>query len=131
MHEYLEERGYKPNHQILDNETSQEMKAYLKGKEVTFQFVPPHNHRKNAAERAIRMFKNHFITILCMLYPNFSMSLWCRLLKQAEITLNMVRPCRTNPRMSAYTSLEGEFNCNNTPLAPLGSIIIAGDSAST
>ena len=33
--------------------------------------------------------------------------------------------------MSAYTSLEGEFNYNNTPLAPLGSMIIAGDSAST
>jgi len=131
IHEYLEERGYKPNHQILDNETSQEMKAYLKGKEVTFQFVPPHNHRKNAAERAIRTFKNHFITILCMLHPNFPMSLWCRLLKQAEMTLNMVRPCRINPRMSAYTSLEGEFNYNNTPLAPLGSMIIAGDSAST
>ena len=26
------------------------------------------------------------------------------------MTLNMVRLCRINPRMSAYTSLEGEFN---------------------
>ena len=75
VHEYLEDRGYKPNHQFLDNETSQEMKSYLKGKSVTFQFVPLHNHRKNAAERAIRTFKNHFITILCMLHPNFPMSL--------------------------------------------------------
>ena len=130
VHEYLEDRGYKPNHQILDNETSNEMKRHLKGRDVQYQLVPPHAHRKNAAERAIRTFKNHFITILCMLHPNFPVSLWCRLLKQAEMTLNMVRPCRVNPRMSAYTALEGEFTCNDTPLAPLGSMVIAGDTPS-
>ena len=27
IHEYLEERSYKPNHQFLDNETSQKMKS--------------------------------------------------------------------------------------------------------
>ena len=96
VNEYLEERGYKPNHQFLENKTSQEMKSYLKGKKVTFQFMPLYNHRKNAAEYTIRTFKNHFITILCMLYPNFPMSLWCCLLKQAEMTLNIVRPCRIN-----------------------------------
>ena len=99
IHEHLEERGHKPNHQFLDNETSKEIKAYLKGQEVTFQLVPPHNHRKNATERAIRTFKNHFITIIYMLRPNFPMSLWCRLLKQAEMTLNIVRKCRVNLRM--------------------------------
>ena len=131
VHEYLEERGYKLNYQFLDNETSQEMKSYLKGKKVTFQFVPLYNHRKNAAECAIRTFKNHFITILCMLYPNFSMSLWYRLLEQAEMTLHMVRLCRISLQMSVYISLEGEFNYSNISLAPLGSMIIAGNSAST
>ena len=41
---FLEERDYKPNYQFLDNKTSQEMKSYLKGKKVTFQFVPLYNH---------------------------------------------------------------------------------------
>lgn len=47
------------------------------------------------------------------------------------MTLRMVRPCMINPRMSACTALEGEFNCNNMPLAPLGSMLIAGDNVST
>ena len=59
------------------------------------------------------------------------MPLWCRLLKQAEMTLIMVRPCRINPRMSACTALEGEFIYNSTSLAPLGSMIIARDNIST
>ena len=52
------------------------------------------------------------------------MNLWCRLLQQTEMALNMVRPYRFNPKMSACTTLEGEFDCNKTPLAPLGSKVI-------
>jgi len=114
IHNYLQDRGFKPLHQFLDNETSNEMKRFLKERKVNYQLVPPHTHRKNAAERAIRTFKNHFITILCMAHPNFPMNLWCRLLPQVEMTLNMLRPCRINPRISAYTSLEGEFNLSVT-----------------
>ena len=47
------------------------------------------------------------------------------------MTLNMLRPCRLNPKMSAYCSLEGEFSYNHTPLAPLGAKIIAHDSNDT
>ena len=38
----------------------------------------------------------------------------------------MIRPCRMNPRILAYTSLEGEFDYNTTPLAPLGSLVTEG-----
>ena len=44
--------------------------------------------------------------------------------------LNMVTPYRINLRMSACTALEGDFNYNNTPLAPLGLITIARDNVS-
>ena len=40
------------------------------------------------------------------------------------MTLNMLRPCRTNPRMPACTALEGEFNYERTPLAPPGMKVI-------
>lgn len=53
IHEHLEERGHKPNHQFLDNETSQEMKSYLKGKDVAFQFAPPHDHQKKMQESVL------------------------------------------------------------------------------
>ena len=36
IYEYLTQRRYKPNHQILDNETSNLMKNFLKKHNVTF-----------------------------------------------------------------------------------------------
>ena len=115
IHEYLTARGYKPNHQMLDNEASTLMKEYLHKNKVQFQLVPPHLHRRNAAERAIRTFKNHFISILCGVHPDFPLHLWCKLLPQSELTLNLVRPCRYNPKLSAYEALEGNFSYNHTP----------------
>jgi len=44
------------------------------------------------------------------------------------MTLNMLRPCRLNPKLSAYCLLKGEFSYNYIPLAPLGSKIIVHDS---
>ena len=128
IHEYLTTRGYKPNHQMLDNEASLQLKEYLHKNNVNFQLVPPHLHRRNAAERAIRTFKNHFISILCGVHPDFPLHLWCKLLPQTELTLNIVRPCRFNPKLSAYEALEGNFSYNHTPLAPLGAKVIAHDT---
>ena len=127
IHSYLTERGYKPAHQILDNEISTSLKNYLKANQVIFQLVPPNVHRKNAAEQAIRTFKNHFIAILCAVHPDFPLSLWCHLLPQTEMTLNMLRLCRLNPKLSAYTALEGEFSYNHTLLVPLGAKVIVHD----
>ena len=48
--------------QILDNEASEEYKRSIKNKwNAKYQLVPPHTHRRNAAERAIRTFKAHFL----------------------------------------------------------------------
>ena len=40
------------------------------------------------------------------------------------MTLNMLRPCRTNLRMLAYTALKREFNYERTPLALPGMKVI-------
>ena len=37
------------------------------------------------------------------------------------MTLNMIRTCRRYPIIYAYKVLNGPFNYNKTPLAPLGS----------
>jgi hypothetical protein len=52
------------------------------------------------------------------------MHLWDRLIDQANRTLNMLRPSRKNPLVSAYTQLEGTFDYNKTPLAPPGTKVI-------
>jgi hypothetical protein len=48
------------------------------------------------------------------------MNLWCRLIRQAEITLNLLCALRLNPRLSAYAQLNGAFDYNATLLAPPG-----------
>ena len=85
------------------------------------QFVEANEHQVNAAERAIQTVKNHLIAGLCTVHKLFPMQLWCELLQQCEITLNLLRASRRNPKLSAYAILEGEFNFNKTPLASPGS----------
>ena len=57
---------------------------------TTFQLVPPHTHRANAAERAIQTFKNHFKAGIASLDPDFPITEWDRLLEQAFLTLNLL-----------------------------------------
>ena len=47
------------------------------------------------------------------------MQLWDELLDQAKKSLNLLHQSRNNPKLPAYSVLEGEFNFNKTPLAPL------------
>ena len=41
----------------IDNEASSAMKTYDQTNHIDYQLVPPHMHRRNAAERAIRTWK--------------------------------------------------------------------------
>ena len=122
--EYLSKRGFRPKLQRLDDEVSRELKEFMEEKDVDFQLTPTHSHRRNAAERAIRTFKNHFIAILCGADPDFPLILWDKLLEQAVMTLNFLRASRVNPRLSAYEQLNGGFDFNRTPLGPLGCKVI-------
>jgi hypothetical protein len=116
----LKHKGMQPQLHIMDNETSQVVTSYLSTNNITLQLTPPHVHRRNAAERAIRTFKNHFLAGLSSTDPNFPLHLWDRILPQAIITLNLLRPSRLNPALSAYAQVHGAFNANATPLAPPG-----------
>ena len=124
LHARLERHSNAPRLYILDNEISYEFKTSLQKKQVSFQLVLPHVHRRNAAERAIRTFKNHFLAVLATADPQFPVSEWDRLLPQSELTLNLLRPSRDNPRLSAYAYLFGNFDFNKTPLAPAGTRVL-------
>ena len=103
----LKKCGIKPKMHILDNECSEEFKQAIEGNNMKYQLVPPHNHRRNIAERAIQTFKAHFISTLCGVDPNFPLALWCYLLPQAEMTLNML-----TPNVSSYAHLHGQHDYN-------------------
>ncbi|KAI2490331.1 hypothetical protein MHU86_24250 [Fragilaria crotonensis] len=123
-HTLLTSRGLKPQLQRLDNEASTALKSFMTNHEVDFQLVPPHVHRRNAAERAIRTFKNHFIAGLCSTDRNFPLHLWDRLLPQALLSLNLLRSSRINPKLSAWAQVHGAFDFNRTPLAPPGTRVL-------
>ena len=64
---------------------------------VKYQLVLAHIHRRNAAERAIRTFKAHFLAILAGVATDFPQYLWDLLLPQAELTLNLLHQANVNP----------------------------------
>ena len=88
--------------------------------EIDYQLTPVGLHRRNAVEKAGETFKNHFISGLCNTDPQFPLSLWDKLILQAELTLNLLRLSRINPNLSPYAQLNGNFDFNRTPIAPPG-----------
>ena len=120
IYEYLELVNQKPTLNVTDNEASKAVQAYIKSKDDDWQLAEPDNHHVNPAEQAIQTFKNNFLTCLATVDTQLLLQLWCYLLIQAEMTLNMLRTSLSDPSKSAYKALEGTFNYNKTPLAPPG-----------
>ena len=120
----LTKNGHKPKCFILDNECSAEMKTALRKYKLDYQLVPPDIHRRNAAERAVRTFKNHFLSCLATCHKSFPIREWDRLVPQAVMTINMLRNTRINPALSAYTYLFGIYDFKKHPMAPFGSKVM-------
>jgi hypothetical protein len=118
-------KGFKPKLQTLDNEASTALKNFLTTNNIAYQLVPPHCHRRNSAERAIRTVKEHFVAGLSSVDPSFPMHLWDRLLPQAEIIFNLLRTSRLHPQLSAAAHYHGLVDYNKTAFAPPGCKIIA------
>ena len=60
----------------MDNEASAEIKQAILKHNIEYQLTPPHIHPINAAERAIRTFKKHFISGLATVDPTFPIKEW-------------------------------------------------------
>jgi hypothetical protein len=101
------------------------LKNFITVNNIAYQLVLPHCHRRNAAERAITTFKEHFVAGLSTVDLSFPLILWDRLLPQAEITLNLLRTSRLHPQLSAAAHYHGIVDYNKTVFAPPGYKIIA------
>jgi hypothetical protein len=103
------------------------LKNFFSVNDIAYQLVPPHCHRRNAAERAIPTFKEHFVAGLSSVTPPppFPLHLWDRLLPQVEITLNLQQTSRLPPQLSAAAHFHGLVDYNKTAFAPPGCKIIA------
>jgi hypothetical protein len=88
--EYLEEKGYKPKLNVMDNQATKVINAYLTPQQVSLQLIKPHNHCVNAAERAIQTFKNRFISALGTTNADFPIQLWDKLAPQVQDSINLL-----------------------------------------
>jgi len=125
----LRSAGLKTQLQIMDNECSELLKEFMRTEDIAHQQVPPGNHRANAAERAIRTAKNHFIAGISTTPGNFPVRQWDKMLPQAEITLNLMRGSRLNPKLSAWAQAHGHYDFNQTPMAPPGINVVVHEDA--
>ena len=115
IHNMYTQGGIAPNIYVMDNEISTEFIAALTKNDTSYQLVPPHTHRQNLADRVISTFKNYLKSRLASVNPNFPLSKWDRLIKQTNITLNLIRSAHFNPKLSVYVYMFGEFNFVATP----------------
>ncbi len=105
---------------ILDNDCSAAMKRLITDT-CKYELVPPGIHRRNKAEvTTIKAFKQHLISVFAGLDPSFPMSHWDKLIPQVEVTMNLLRQSKANPKISAYEHVHGPYNYNWYPLAPIG-----------
>jgi hypothetical protein len=99
-------------------------------RESNTNWHPPHDHRTNAAERAICTAKSHLKAGWWSMDDSFPMRLWDKTIPQAELTLNLLRGSRINPKLSAWEQLHGRYDFNRTPIAPPGIKVLAHEKAS-
>jgi hypothetical protein len=101
----LTSKGFTPKINILDNQATNHIIAFLMEQQCKLRLVELHNHRMNAAERAIQTFKDTFIAALATADCKFLLQLWDKITLQVQDTLNIMQASRINPAISAYEAL--------------------------
>ncbi len=129
--EFLVSKGYTPKINVMDNQATKAIKSYLTPQQCCLQLVKPGNHRVNAAERAIQTFKNIFIGALGTTDVDFPIQLWDKLAPQVQDSINLLHRSQINPTKLAYKILEGPYDWNQYPLAPLGTKAVIYEDAGT
>jgi hypothetical protein len=106
------------------------MKALMDEVNKQWQHTPTDIHRRNAAKRGIHTIKNHLQAGLASTDEDFPLHLWCRLVHQAQLTLNLLRNSRINPRLLAGAQPNGQFDYNKTRIAPPGIRVVIHEKSS-
>ena len=87
---------------------------------MSYQLVPPDDHRRNIAEKAIQTWKDNFIAVISGTDAKFPLHLWCQLLPQIERQLCLLWQSNAYPHISSHTHLYGHHDYNTNPFVPLG-----------
>jgi hypothetical protein len=106
----------------LDNECPHQLREYFQKQGVHYQIVPPDERPKH---RGFQTAKNHLAAGWYSTDNQFPLSLWDKTIPQAELTLNLLRGSRINPKLSAWEQLHGRYEFNRHPIAPPGIQVLA------
>jgi hypothetical protein len=90
----LREGNVTPILHRLDNEVKDLLFAAITANNCKFQIATAHSHRQLIAERAIQTYKYHLISVLNGTDRNFPAYLWCSLIEQVNIQINLLRQSR-------------------------------------
>ena len=115
----IKQQGITPTHQVLDNEISQTYKEEIRELGMSYQLVPPDDHRRNIAERAIKTQKNHFVGVLSRAAVTFPLHLWCQAIPQVKRQLMLLPMSNVNPIISSYAHVYGQHDHNTDPVVPI------------
>jgi hypothetical protein len=113
------------NNHRLDNKCSTKFKECIAKNKMTHELVLPNCHHCNIAEQSLRTFKNYFVSILSRVNNLFPLSLWCHLVRSAELTINPLQQSNVAPKVSAYAHVHGQHNYLKCLFAPLGCVVMA------
>ena len=102
----------------MDNEASSTVMSWLEQNKLDAQKISPHNHQAKTAQIIIETAKHHFISGMAGTDENYTIQEWDRGVAQSQRTLNMLRPCIINPKLSADAFLEGQHDYNAVPFPP-------------
>ena len=89
-------RGLQPQLQRLDNACYKFLKEFMTANNVAHQLKLRRKHSCNYSKKAIQNWKYPFLSGMTSTHPDFPFSQWCKLVEQANITLNIL-PTPSNP----------------------------------
>ena len=116
----LHEKFIQPKLYLLDNECSEEFKEGIRNNGMKYQLMQPHDHRRNIYEKAIQVFKEHFVLVLRGTDTLPPLQLWCHILPQPDHQLNLLRNSMVVPKRSAFAHVYGQHDYDAHPFAPIG-----------
>jgi hypothetical protein len=105
-------KGFKPKMNIMDNQATKHIKAFLTQQQCKLQLLEPHNHIMKVAERFIQTFKDAFIAALATIDSKILLQLWDKITPQVQDTLNLMQASRINPAIFAYKAHNGPYDWN-------------------
>ena len=115
----MKAQGIIPTHQVLENGISMAYILEIKNTSMNYQLIPLDDKQHNLAEKAIQMWKDHFIGVMSGTAENFPTHLWCQSIPQAERQLLLLQKSNVNPKISTYAHVYGPYNYNAAPFVPI------------